>query len=117
ERVLISAVDNGNVANGGAAYLFNTNGVLLTTFTHPTPASTDVFGWAVEAMGDSRVLIGAPQDSSSGLRSGSAYLFSTNGSLLTTFTNPPPAPAANFGWSIAAVGKDRVIIGAVFYET
>jgi hypothetical protein len=40
------------------------------------------------------------------------YLFSTNGTLLTTFTNPMPASYDNFGYSVAAVGNDRMLIGA-----
>jgi hypothetical protein len=63
------------------------------------------------------VLIGAYWDSSDVFRSGSAYLFSTNGTLLTTFTNPTPAVADNFGWSVTAVGNDQVLIGALFDDT
>ena len=42
----------------------------------------------------------------------SLYLFSTNGTLLTTFTNPTLALQARFGISVAAVGSGRVLIGA-----
>jgi hypothetical protein len=40
-------------------------------------------------------------------------LFSTNGTLLT-LTNPAPAAADLFGVSVAAMGSDRVVIGAYF---
>ena len=33
--------------------------------------------------------------------------------LLTTFTNPAPVIHAQFGYSVAAVGNDRVLIGAI----
>jgi len=96
----------------GAAYLFNTNGALLTTFTNPTPAEFDYFGNSVAAVGTDRVLIGAYRDRTGALYAGAAYLFSTNGTLLTTITNPTPAADDRFGYSVAAVGTDRVLIGA-----
>jgi hypothetical protein len=117
DRVLISAIDYGASGNGGAAYLFSISGTLLTTFTNPTPAANDYFGWSVAAVGSSRVLIGAYWDGSDVFRSGSAYLFSTNGTLLTTFTNPTPAVADNFGWSVAAIGNSQVLVGALFDNT
>lgn len=102
--------DDTGANNAGAAYLFNTNGALLTTFTNPIPAANDNFGCAVAAMGSDRVLIGAIGDGSPHI--GAAYLFSTNGVLLTTFTNPTPAYGDHFGASLVAVGSDRVLIGA-----
>ena len=117
DRVLISAIDDGSVRGGGAAYLFSTNGTLLTTFAHPTPTARDSFGSSVAAVGSSRVLIGAYGDDTGAANAGSAYLFSTNGTLLNTFTNPTPAVADTFGWSVAAVGMDRVLIGALFDNT
>jgi hypothetical protein len=117
DHLLISAIDYGGSGNGGAAYLFGTSGTLLTTITNPTPAANDYFGWSVAAVGSNRVLIGAYWDGSDVFRSGSAYLFSTNGTLLTTFTNPTPAVADNFGWAVAAVGNSQVLIGALFDNT
>lgn len=114
DRVLISAIDSGALGNGGAAYLFSTNGTLLTTFPNPTPATSDNFGWSVAAVGSTRVLIGAYGNDTGAANAGSAYLFSTNGTLLNTFTNPTPASFDSFGWSVAGVGTDAVLIGALF---
>jgi hypothetical protein len=112
-RVLISApYDSTGATNAGAVYLFSTNGTLLTTFTNPTPAAGDYFGSAVAAFGNDRVLIGASGDSTGATNAGAAYLFSTNGALLTTFTNPTPAAGDRFGGALAAMGIDRVLIGA-----
>ena len=109
-QVLIGdrGANTGTVA-AGAAYLFSLNGTLLTTFTNPTPADFDAFGWTVAALGSDRVLVGAPFDGADG--AGVAYLFSTNGTLLTTFTNPAPMDFDSFGNSVAASGSDRVLIG------
>jgi hypothetical protein len=113
DRVLIGAYsDNTGAVNAGAAYLFSTNGTLLTTFTNPTPAASDFFGRSVAAVGSHRVLIGAYFDDTGATDAGAAYLFSTNGTLLTTFTNPTPAAFDYFGRSVAALASDRVLIGA-----
>ncbi|MBI3880942.1 MAG: hypothetical protein HY301_12900 [Verrucomicrobia bacterium] len=109
DRVLIGAPSS---TDAGTAYLLSTNGTLLTSFTNPTPANSDYFGWLVVAVGSDRVLVGAPNDSSGAGLAGAAYLFGTNGILLTTFTNPTPAGSDHFGNSLAAVGSDRVLIGA-----
>ena len=113
DRVLIGASsDHTGAPYTGAAYLFSTNGTLLTTFTNPTPGAGDGFGSSVAAVGTERVLIGAPYDNTGAIMAGAAYLFSTNGALLITFTNPVPTFVANFGSSVAAVGTERVLIGA-----
>ncbi|MFO1514507.1 MAG: hypothetical protein U1F83_16625 [Verrucomicrobiota bacterium] len=65
------------------------------------------FGNKVAAVGDDRVLISSIKGALGG---GAVYLFSTNGSLLTTFTNPTPSPYDYFGRSIAAA-NDRILIG------
>ncbi len=112
DRVLIAALqDDTGATNAGAAYLFSTNGALLTTFTNPTPANGDFFGTSVAAVGSDRVLIGAQSDSTSGTGAGAAYLFDANGALLLTLTSPVPRPAAGFGRSVATVGNDRLLIG------
>jgi hypothetical protein len=110
DRVIIGAGYDIAATVSGAAYLFSTNGALLTTFTNPTPANGDQFGFSVAAVGEDRVLVGARFDDASAIDAGAAYLFSTNGTLLTSFTNPTPT-RAYFGTSVAAMGKDRVLIG------
>ena len=98
----------------GAAYLFNTNGTLLTTFTDPNPLKDSLFGDSVTAVGYDKVLIGAPMQGPRGsTRPPRAYLFRTDGTLLTTFYSPFP-PADNgyvaFADRVAAVGSDQVLI-------
>ena len=82
------------------------NATLITTFANPTPASSDNFGYSVVAVGNDRVLIGAYGDDTGAANAGAAYLFGTNGTLLTTFNNPTPATTDSFGKSVAAVGTD-----------
>jgi len=107
--VLIGAPDQ---VRAGSAYLFNLSGSLITTITNPVPASDDEFGYAVAAVGNDRVAIGAYYGDTDALNGGSAYLFSTNGTLLVTFTNPAPGPFEYFGSALAGLGSDCVLIGA-----
>jgi len=118
DRILVGAyLDDAGAANAGSAYLFNTNGTLLTTFPNPTPASGEQFGFSVAAVGSSRVLIGAHLDTTGATGSGSVYLFNTNGTLVTTITNPTPALNDGFGISVAALGNNRLLIGAYQDDT
>ncbi|HEY9173937.1 MAG TPA: hypothetical protein VI136_16780 [Verrucomicrobiae bacterium] len=89
----------------------------VLTITNPTPAASDSFGHAVAAVGTDRVLIGAFYDDTGAGNAGAAYLFSTNGMLLTTFTNPTPATEDFFGKSMAGVGEHRILIGAPLDHT
>ena len=118
DRVIISGLADVNkpAPYPGSVYLFRTNGTLLTSFTNPTPAFDGGFGVAIAAVGSDRVLIGAPYHNTGAAGAGTAYLFGTNGALLNTFTNPIPAIGDNFGSSVAAVGNDRVLIGAIDYN-
>lgn len=65
-------------------------------------------GHSVAAVGTNRVLVGAPEY---GTNSGAVLVFNTNGTLLTTITNPTPAVEDFFGARIAMLGNDRVVIG------
>lgn len=118
-RVLISAPnDDTGETNAGVVYLFNTNGALLTTFTNPAPSlTTDSFGISIAAVSHDKLIVGAPLEDRGALDAGVAYLFTTNGALLVTFTNPAPTAQDNFGFSVAAVGNDRVLIGAFGDDT
>ena len=115
DRVLIGAWDDQTLGfpAAGAAYLFNTNGALLVTFTNPIPADDDDgFGTSLAAVGTNLVIGGAFLNDTGASNAGAAYLFSTSGTLLTTFSNPTPEADGYFGFPVAAVGLDRVLIGA-----
>ena len=105
------------IGSEGAAevYLFDLNGGLLTTFTNPDPLNGGGFGAAIAAGGGDKVLIGSYNYVAGAPLSqvGRAYLFSTNGVLQSTFTNPAPAKVQAFGWTVAALGSDRAIISGL----
>ena len=107
DRVLIGT------GGGGGPYLFATNGTLLTTFTNPAPATIKEFGIFVAAVGSDRVVIvGLTDPNQPRPYPGSVCLFNTNGTLLTTFPNPAPADPGGYGVVAAAVGSDRLLLGA-----
>ncbi len=112
-RVVIGAnQDDTTASNSGSAYLFNTNGTLITTIANPTPAANDNFSLSVATDGVSLVLIGAPGDDIGAVDSGAAYLFDSVGNFIRTFDNPTPAVGDLFGFSVAMLGRDKVVIGA-----
>jgi len=114
DRLFVSADFYGVGTNFaiGIAYLFNTNGTLLTTFTNPAPSRADFFGNAALALGADRLLISAPEEDFVTTNTGVVYVFNTNGVLLSTFTNPAPTAFTGFGESMALLGTDRLIIGS-----
>ena len=75
DNVLVGTGGDDTGANdAGAAYMFNaTTGTLLQTFTNPTPADGDLFGFSVSVSGD-KVLVGTPFDDTAASDSGAAYL-------------------------------------------
>jgi hypothetical protein len=113
DKVLVGArLDDVGDVFAGAAYLFDTNGTLLTVFTNPTPQYGEVFGSSLTAIGADQILIGASQDNTGAPSAGAAYLFNAQGALLTTFTNPVAGAGDYFGFSLAALSSDRLLIGA-----
>ena len=113
DKIIVGAyADDAGANNAGSAYLFDANGHLLATLTNPAPAVDDVFGYSVAGLGSDKIIIGAPSDNAGATDAGSAYLFDTNGILLATITNPAPAGGDSFGFSVAGLGTDRIIVGA-----
>ena len=85
-------------------------GDLVLTLTNPTPAVGDGFGSSVAAVGNN-ILVGVPNDDTNAVNSGAAYLIDgTTGALLLTFTNPTPAIGDFFGYSVAAVGNNILVV-------
>lgn len=108
DRVLIGAPNELR----GTAYLMSTNGDLLATL-NPPAGQGSYLGWSVAAVGDGDFLVGEITTTVAGKEvAGSARLFRSNGTLWRTFTSPTPEAFANFGWAVAALGPDRVIISA-----
>ena len=117
DTVIIGAMfDDDSGSDSGSAYIFTRTG---TTWTQSQKlVGSDVtadanFGWSVAISGDT-AFIGARWDSDAGLRAGSAYVFTRNG---TTWTESQKLLAwdattnTGFGASVA-FSDDTALIGA-----
>lgn len=96
----------------GHVYLFKTSdSALLATWTSPNGQPGGYFGYDVGISG-STVVIGAPQENSSGFAyAGNAYLYSaTTYALLHTLASPNEQSGASFGYSVS-ISKSNVLVG------
>ncbi len=108
--------DTANGAVGGAVYLMDpATGEVIRTFTNPTPAEGDLFGYAI-AISGSKCLISARYDDTAGIDSGAAYIFDIeSGELLQTLLNPSPDrdewsdPNDNFGIAVDFIPGKAIV--------
>ena len=78
---------------------------------NPSPDTNDLFGGALSLSGG-KALIGAPSDSTTGTRSGRAYIYdSSSGTLSHTLENPTPATNDQFGGAVSLSGN-QALVGA-----
>ena len=111
----------------GQAHLFDQSPVsLIRTFVSPAAESSDRFGQSVALLrggttGRDQVLIGAPNETVSGLGvAGRTYEFDFFGTLDLTYLAPTPTASTFFGSNLFAVpdvtgdGRDEVLIGEEF---
>ena len=102
--------------DSGSAYVFIRTGgtwIIEAKLTGSSLAPNDMFGWSVAIDGDTAV-VGALSDSSNGVNSGAAYVFTRTDGIWTEqarLTAGDAFPAANFGRSVAISG-DTIAIGA-----
>jgi WD40 repeat protein len=89
-----------------------TGGQYLFTMTSPVPATDEQMARGVAVSPDGNLLVGCHRDLVSGSPVGSAYVFNkSNGSLITTMTNPTPAAGDLFGNFVWAT-PTKIVIGA-----
>ena len=102
----------------GATYLFNSaNGTLLRTFISPNQNPGDNFGWSVATIGPN-VLVGSPNDRAGIAIAGAAYLFNgANGATLQTLVKPTRITNDSFGFRVAALGTNKVLVSAIGDDT
>ena len=112
-RIIVGASqDDAGSTDAGSVYVYETNGALTASIANPAPGPGDNFGVSVAGLGPDRIIIGAPQDDAGATNAGSVYLFSMNGTLLATISNPAPAQGDAFGSAVAGMGTDRILVGA-----
>jgi len=100
----------------GSAYVFTRSGSTWTQqqkLTASDAAAGDGFGWSVSVWGDTAV-VGASSNDDAGSASGSAYIFTRNGSTWTQQAKLTASDAAEgefFGCSVSVSG-DTAVVGA-----
>ena len=104
---------DGMTTQSGRAYVYDlSNGQLTQTINNPDPTVDDQFGYGVGMLGDVAI-ISARGDDSAGDGTGTVYLFnSLDGTLIRTIPCPNPTTQDNFGYSVAGVGTDKILVGA-----
>jgi uncharacterized protein involved in tellurium resistance len=118
DTALIGAYyDSDNGVRAGAVYVFTRTGATWTQqekLFASDGASQDNFGFSV-SLYDDTALIGTNYDEDNGFNSGSAYIFTRNGTIWTQQAKLLPSDGAaedNFGYSVSLYG-DTAFIGAV----
>lgn len=123
-RVVVGAFgDNTGAVDAGRAYVYDlvsaTPTLPIATLNNPDPADQDLFGRAV-AVASTRVVVGAPGDSTRAYAAGSAYLYDIASPTPTVpvaaLNDPSPATSDWFGYSVAVSGR-WVVIGALGDDT
>jgi len=110
-RIVVGSIgDDDKGRSSGSAYIYDLNGNLVKKITASDGAALDYFGNSV-AIGDGRIVVGAPLDNDDGSASGSAYIFDLAGNELAKITASDAAANDTFGTSIA-VENDRIVVGA-----
>lgn len=104
--------DDLGAADAGGVYVFTTAGALQAVITNPAPVTGDAFGRYLATVGDGFFAASVPSFDQPTNDSGIVYLYAFNGTLVTTVTNPTPAPLDEFGRAIAGVGPGWLGVGA-----
>jgi len=95
-------------SDAGHAYVLKAStGATISTLTSSSPQTDGVFGDSV-AISGSKVMVGAPEEMSSGYsEAGNSYLFAAaTGALKLTLSSGTPQTGGAFGWSVAMTASD-----------
>ena len=110
-RIVVGAAGNDAFGpNTGAAYIFDLDGNPIRGILGRDSTEGDEFGHRV-AVGNGRIVVGAPDNNDNGTSSGSAYIFSLDGHEITKILASDAASGDQFGYSVA-VGSGRIVVGA-----
>ena len=94
----------------GSTYMYSSNGIYSLTLTASDGETEDYFGNSVAVSGDTLV-VGANRDDDNGASSGSAYVYTSDGTFVTKIVAPSGVALANFGESVA-IFDDIIVVGA-----
>ena len=101
----------------GMLYIYDTTGAQIQAITNPVPGTNAYFGYSVAAVGTNQFVTGEYGYAiGSKLAVGQAYLYTNSAAntwtLAQTITNPQPAANDYFGYAVACVNTNQILIGA-----
>jgi FG-GAP repeat/Bacterial TSP3 repeat len=114
--VVSASADDDAGSESGSAYVFARSGSSWSQqakLTASDAATGDYFGISVSVSGES-IVVGAPGNDDAGWQSGSAYVYTRNGSLWSQqakLTAADPAADDGFGLSVA-LSDETIVVGA-----
>ena len=120
-----SPYDDPVASSAGSAQVYVRDGTSWThqaELVHPTPASSDLFGWSVSISADGNyALVGAYKDDPVASDAGSAQVYVRDGTSWThqaELVHPTPASSDRFGYSVSISGDGNyALVGAYFDDT
>ena len=110
-RIVIGAPYDDNPNNSGRVYVYNLDGTNEVNIKSSDAGTYDRFGYSV-AVGNNKVVVGAPFDDISAGDSGSVYVYNLDGTGETKiYPSDGGALSDNFGHSVA-IGNNKIVVGA-----
>ena len=107
-----------SIRNAGEVHLFDQDGRVTQQLISPAPERQSLFGYTLSSVGDDRLLVASIGKTINGIRdAGGAFLFTLDGDLLSTISNPDPGVDEFFGVSLTRVGEDRFCVGVAGDDT
>jgi hypothetical protein len=105
------AIGQNYIGGTESVYTYSRSGTTWSLLANiHTPANSIFFGAALAMDGNNTLVIGAPRANTNGTFSGAAYVYDTNGSLLTTLLASDGAANANFGNQIGISNDGNTIV-------
>ena len=112
DRILIGGTQIDDLETGastGAAYIYETDGTLVTRVSDPEPHGGNWFGWNAGSLtlesGEEVFIVGSIFTSTKFSRAGKVFLVNRNGDILQVLESPTPGPGEQFGMSFAQLGN------------
>ena len=111
--ILVGSVfDDDLEDDAGAVYLFDENYQQVRRFVSPEQTPRGLLGRYIAVLDEETFVVGAYAESHEASETGRAYVFSIDGSEVSTLVNPNPLARDFFGIHVAKSGEN-VLVGAI----
>eukprot|EP00594_Rhizosolenia_setigera_P007408 CAMPEP_0178952872 /NCGR_PEP_ID=MMETSP0789-20121207/8096_1 /TAXON_ID=3005 /ORGANISM="Rhizosolenia setigera, Strain CCMP 1694" /LENGTH=491 /DNA_ID=CAMNT_0020634051 /DNA_START=128 /DNA_END=1603 /DNA_ORIENTATION=+ len=116
DRIVVGDPNANNYDGQGAAYLYKTDGTLVTILDRQDAPSGSLFGASVDIT-DDKVLVSVPDDDEQGFESGSVFIYSAvTGEFFEKVLAPDGENYDYFGSSVCA-SDSHYVVGATGVDT